>query len=190
MKICVFASSSEKIDKIYFKKTNELATKMAQNGHALVYGAGRVGLMGELSRVYDSFKGEIIGVIPEKLNKKGIVFESCTELIVTKDMRERKHVLDMKSDAVITLAGGFGTLEEISEVIVAKQLGYINKPLVIMNTNSFYDLLKEMFERYISEKFAITEMRQMYLFTEDVDEAIEYIENYKPVVVSDKYILK
>jgi uncharacterized protein (TIGR00730 family) len=106
--------------------------------------------------------------------------EDCEGFYITEGMRERKAQLDKISDAVITLAGGYGTLEEISEMIVQKQLGYNNKPLVILNTNHFYDHLLAFFEETIIQRFAIPESKSLYYVTDSVKDAINYIKTYVP----------
>ena len=105
-------------------------------------------------------------------------------------MRERKALLDEKSDAVIALAGGYGTLEEISEMIVQKQLGYNNKPIVFLNTNGFYDNLIKFFETTIQEKFANKESRNLFYVAKTPQEAIDYIKSYIPESITHKYVIK
>ena len=95
-------------------------------------------------------------------------------------MRERKALLDEKSDAIIALAGGYGTLEELSEMIVQKQLGYNSKPIVILNTNGFYDKLIEFFNVIISERFGKGSNRELYYVANSAKDAVEYLKNYKP----------
>lgn len=188
MNICVFSSSSNKIDKVYFEAAKELAVEMAKRQLHMVFGSGQVGLMGEMARTLHELGGKTIGVVPERLNKDGIVFPHCSEIVVTKDMRERKHVMDVKSDAVITLPGGFGTLEEISEMITGKQLGYHNKPLVILNIDGFYNSLIELFDKFCNNNFAKSDCTDLYFITDNIIEALDYIQNYKAHEVYDKYM--
>ena len=101
-----------------------------------------------------------------------------------------KAKLDELSDAVVALAGGFGTLEELSEIIVQKQLGYNNKPIVILNTNNFYDKLNEFFEVIITEHFANENSRKLYYIANSPEEAISYIKNYKADVIESKFVVK
>lgn len=188
MNICVFSSSSNKIDKVYFDSAKNLAVEMAKRQFNMVFGSGQVGLMGEMARTLHELGGETIGVVPERLNRNGIVFENCSEIIVTKDMRERKHIMDIKSDAVITLPGGFGTLEELSEMITGKQLGFHNKPIVILNVNNFYSPLIELFDEFCTQNFAKADCKNLYFITKDITEALDYIQNYKAEEIYDKYL--
>lgn len=185
--ICVYSSSSDKLDGKYYALAEELGEKMAERGHTLVFGAGVVGTMGATARGIKKGKGRIIGIIPEKLNLKGIVYEECDELIVTPEMRSRKKLLDERSDAFIALPGGFGTFEEVLEVITSKQLGYHSKPIVFLNYEGYYDPLFAMFEKSYAENFAKPVYRTLYHVSESVEDALCYIENYKPVELEDKW---
>lgn len=186
--ICVYSSSSNFVDKIYFETASRLGEAMARNGDTLIFGGGMVGLMGATATAVHRLRGRVIGVIPEALNQKGIVYETCDELVVTKDMRERKSIMDSRSDAFIALPGGYGTLEELLEIITLKQLKYHNKPIVILNTKGFYDKLLDMFEKIAQEKFAKPESSILYHVTADVEEALEYIDTYTPPVFKDKWL--
>lgn len=178
--ICIYCSASDVIDPIFFKAANELGKLMAQRGHTLVYGGGCVGLMGEIARSIHHNRGKVIGIIPEGIKSKEICYEAADELIVTKDMRERKALMDMRADAFITLPGGFGTLEEILEIITARQLGFHNKPVVILNIEGFYDPLIDLFEHIYNHKFAKSELKDSYYVTPDIQDAVDFIEQYTP----------
>lgn len=185
--ICIYCSSSNTIAPVFFEVARRLAALMAKKGYNLVFGGGCVGLMGELARTTHDFGGHVTGVIPHRLNVDGICYEACDELILTRDMRERKHKMDEISDAFITLPGGFGTLEEISEMITGKQLGFHNKPLVFLNTNEFYTPLIEFFEHIYQYNFATPDVRKLYYVTDSPEDCFEYIENFVAEAISDKY---
>ena len=119
-------------------------------------------------------------MIPDSLNFPGIVYEECDELIATRTMRERKAIMEQRSFAFIALPGGFGTLEEILEIITLKQLGYHNKPVVLLNINGFYDSLIAQFEETAAQNFAVPEALGLLRVCTTSAEALEYIENYKP----------
>ena len=110
----------------------------------------------------------------------GVYTDDCVELFVTPCMRTRKAKMDELSDAVVALAGGFGTLEELSEMIVQKQLGYNNKPIILLNTNGFYDKLVEFFDEIIEQKFASAKARNIYFVAQNPKEAVDYLKNYSP----------
>ncbi|MGI6777929.1 MAG: TIGR00730 family Rossman fold protein [Acetivibrionales bacterium] len=186
--ICVYSSSSCSIDSYYFDLAEELGCELALRGDALLFGGGMVGLMGATARAVHKHGGKVIGVIPEALNIEGIVYENCDELIETPGLRERKAIMDTRSDAFIALPGGYGTLEELLEIITLKQLKYHDKPIVVLNAKGFYNNLIEQFEQIIREKFARLDCRKLYYVAENVSKALEYIDSYKPVIFKDKWL--
>ena len=176
--VCVFASSSKKIDKIYYNDAYNLGVQLAKNSYNVVYGGSNLGLMGEVTQAAKAHGSDIIGVMPEKLYNFGIHPGDCTKFILTKGMRERKAKMDELSQALIAISGGFGTLEELSEMLVQKQLGYNNKPIVILDTNGFYDNLIKFFDDIIQKNFAPKETYNLYYIANTPFEAVEYIKNY------------
>lgn len=187
-RVCVFASSSSLLDESYLKAASELGALLGQNGFDYVYGGSNLGLMWASAKAAKDNGAKICGVMPEKLYKLCVSKEeACDEFFVTEGMRERKAKLDELSDAIIALPGGFGTLEELAEMIVQKQLGYNKKPIVLLNTNGFYNKLNEFFEVIISEKFAKAQTREMYFIANTPLEAIKYLQNYvEPEVIISK----
>lgn len=186
--ICVYSSSSNSIDKTYFDLAEKLGEAIASRNDILLFGGGMRGLMGATATAVHRMKGKVIGIIPEALNVKGVVYETCDELIVTTGMRERKSIMDARSDAFIALPGGYGTLEELLEIITLKQLKYHNKPIVIINANGFFDPLLEQFDSIAQQNFAKPESSLLYHVTPDVTEALEYIDTYEPPVFKDKWL--
>lgn len=186
--ICVYSSSSNFIDKAYFDLAEQLGEAIAGNKDILLFGGGMRGLMGATATAVHRLKGKVIGVIPEALNQKGVVYETCDELVVTKDMRERKSVMDARSEAFIALPGGFGTLEELLEIITLKQLKYHNKAIVILNINGFYDDLLRQFDTIIDQRFAKQEATLLYHISQDVTDALDYIDTYIPIEFKDKWL--
>lgn len=182
-RVCVFASSSNFLDEKYYKDAKELGKLLGQNNYDIVYGGSNLGLMWACASQVKEHGGKITGIMPEKLHNLGVFTEGCDEFIITTGMRERKAKIDEISEAVIALAGGFGTLEELSEMIVQKQLGYNKKPIIILNTNGFYNKLNEFFEEIIEQKFANKNMRKIYFIAQTPTEAIEYLKNYEPSVL-------
>jgi len=186
--ICVYSSSSCAIDKVYFDAAEELGREIARRGDVFLYGGGHTGLMGAAAEAVHKNGGRVVGIIPKALNVKGIVYETCDELVVTEGMRERKALMDSRSDAFISLPGGYGTLEETLEIITLKQLRYHNKPIVILNINGFYDNLLAQFETTIEQKFAKEDCRKLYFVTDSVQQALDYIDTYQPIVFKDKWM--
>jgi len=176
--ICVFASASNEVDKKYFACARELGAEIAKNGYDLVYGASDLGLMGEAANTAKKLGSNVVGVMPQKLYDYGISPGNCSKFILTSGMRERKAKMDELSDAVVALPGGFGTLEELSEIIVQKQLGYNNKPIVLINLDGFYDNLIKFFDTLINENFASKSSANLYFVASCASEAIKYIKEY------------
>lgn len=186
--ICVFASASNDLAEVYYKDAQQLGMLIAHKGYGIVYGGSRRGLMYACAGAVKQAGGKVYGIMPEKLAKVGLANpDDCDEFYITKGMRERKAKLDELSDAVIAIAGGFGTLEEISEMIAQKQLGYSNKPIVILNTNSLYDPLVKFFESIINQGFADKELRKIYYVAYSPEDALSYIENYRNEKAYVKY---
>ena len=177
--VCIFASSSNGLDQSYYEAAEKLGVCLGHAGFNIVYGGSNRGLMWACASKVKDFCGIIYGVMPEKLNDFGVSASICDKFFLTKEMRERKAKMDELSDAVVALPGGFGTLEELSEMIVQKQLGYNSKPIVIYNTNNFYDKLNEFFETIINQNFAKTNIRKAYFISSSPEEIVNYLKNYK-----------
>ena len=178
--VCVFASSCNYLEEIYYKEASELGKLLVQNSFDMIYGGSSLGLMWACAEQIKLNGGKIIGVMPEKLYNLGVHTDQCVELIVTNGIRDRKAKMDELSDAVIALPGGFGTLEELTEMIVQKQLGYNNKPIVLLNTNGFYNQLEEFFENIIMQNFAHKKSKDLYFIAQNPESAVSYIKNYIP----------
>lgn len=178
-RICVFASSSNMIDEVYFVAARELGKLIAKNDFDLVYGAGSVGTMYSVASVAKKEGSKVYGVIPKRLTNIGVDWKDCDEYIVTECMASRKKKMRELSDAFVAMPGGFGTLEEISEVITLKQLGYHSKPVIFLNTNNFYSNLLSQFDTFYEQKFAKTENKKLYYIANSPEETINYINNYK-----------
>ena len=179
--ICVFASASNNLDDCYYKDSAELGRLIGINGMNIVYGGSRLGSMYVCANSVKNNGGKIIGVMPKKFSELGYANpEDCEKFLLTEGMRERKALMDEYSDAVIALAGGYGTLEEISEMIVQKQLGYNNKPVIILNTNGFYDDLVNFFNNIIQKNFAKHNSENIYYIAKTPEDAINYLKNYNP----------
>ncbi|HHL31517.1 MAG TPA: TIGR00730 family Rossman fold protein [Oceanospirillales bacterium] len=187
--IAVYCSSSDVIHQDYFSSAHQLGKAMAENDYQLVYGGGMVGLMGEVARSVKASSGKTIGVVPKALNLNNVVNDIDDELIITDGMRERKAIMDERGDAFIGLPGGFGTFEEMFEVLTLKQLGYHNKAIVFLNIRGYYDKLFEMFEHIYAEKFAKKQYRVLYHISETVEDAMAYLKSYQPPDLPAKWFI-
>ena len=177
--VCVFASSSNNLEPCFYDDAVKLGCLLGQNGMNIVYGGSRLGMMYACAGAVKKCGGKIIGVMPEKLYDLGVGNPlDCDEFFITTGMRERKAKMDEISDAVIATAGGFGTLEEISEMIVQKQLGYNTKPIVLLNTDGFFNALTEFFENIMNRNFAKRGTEQLYYIAATPDDAIKYLKQY------------
>ena len=178
MTICVYGASSDLIDKNYIEVTEELGRKMADRGHGLVYGAGAQGLMGAVARGVYEKKGTIVGVAPSFFNVDGVLFEDCTEMISTETMRERKQIMEDRADCFIMTPGGIGTFEEFFEILTLKQLARHKKAIAVFNINGYYDSMEKMMQGAIDGKFMKPECSSLYKIFTDIDEMLDYLENY------------
>lgn len=183
--ICVFSASSNAISSAFFALAEELGAALAARGHVLVYGGTNVGLMGAMAKAAQQHGGKVVGVIPAFIAKRGFAYEHADELIITNDMRQRKATMEARSDAFLALPGGFGTLEEVLEVITLKQLQQHIKPVVFLNRNGYYDPLAALFEHMYEQGFAKAAYRQMYHFADDVRQALDYLEQYQPAALPE-----
>lgn len=187
--IAVYCSSSDIIHQDFFQSARALGEAMAKNNYQLVYGGGMVGLMGEVAKNVKKHGGKTLGVVPKALNIDKVVNDIDDELIVTDGMRERKAIMDERADAFVGLAGGFGTFEEMFEVLTLKQLGYHDKPIVFLNIRGYYNHLLNMFEHIYAEGFAKEQYRVLYHVSESVQDALTYLQKYQPPDLPDKWFV-
>lgn len=178
MNICVYGASSDSIDKIYRDSAYELAAIMTKRGHTLVYGGGANGVMGATARGMSDNGGTIIGIAPTFFTVDGVLYDKCTEFVYTETMRERKKILEERSDAFIVAPGGLGTFDEFFEILTLKQLERHNKPIVIYNVNSYYDDMLKMLEKTAESNFMKPKSLELFQSFDDAVKMLEYIENY------------
>ncbi len=179
--ISVFCGSSEGNDDYIISQAYQLGAEFAKNNITLVYGAAKIGIMGQVAKGVMDNKGLVIGVIPEFLKLKEVYHPNLTELIVTGNMHERKVIMYEKSDGFMILPGGFGTMDEFFEITTWGQLGLHTKPIGILNLNGFYDELIQLAKNMVAKGF----LKQANLDAVVVDESIEGLlkkmNNYKPL---------
>jgi uncharacterized protein (TIGR00730 family) len=173
MNICVFCSAQD-VDIKYRDAAAEFATLIAQRGHTLVWGGSNVGLMEVIATAAQKAGGKIVGVSVEFFRKNART--NADEMIFTKDLAERKKMLLERSDAFIGLVGGTGTVDEISEVIELKKYEKHTKPIAFLNTDGFYDGLKQQFDRMRDEGFLMFPLEEIVHFADTPEEAMDYIE--------------
>ena len=180
MNICLYGASSPDIAPIYSEKVFSLGAELAKRGHSLVYGGGANGLMGAAARGVTSKNGKLTGICPKFLNVDGILYDKCTEFIYTENMRERKRLMEEKSEGFVMVPGGIGTYEEFFEMLTLKQLGRHKKPIAIFNINGYFDMLDEMLKHTASEKFMTDGCLGLYKSFDDGNLLLDWLEAYKP----------
>ncbi len=178
--MCVYCSSSNNLPEKFYVVSKELGEKLAQKGFNMVYGGTTVGMMGVIANNALQNGADVIGVIPERIASFGLKHPELAKVIVTKDMRERKATMEKYADVFVAMPGGFGTFEEIFEILVAKQLGYHDKPVIFVNFDGYYDNMIKMFDTLYENNFAKEEMKSLYFIAKTVDEIFEYVETYAP----------
>ena len=178
MRICVYGAASPTIDEVYKKRVEELGEKMVARGHSLVFGGGGNGLMGAVADGVHKAGGDIIGVIPsffidEKIEK---VCDFFFFFILTDTMRERKQIMEDKSDAFIIVPGGIGTFEEFFEILTLKQLCRHSKPIVIYNIEDYYNEIDFAMAQAIKKEFIKDNCVELYAVTDNLDKVFELVE--------------
>ncbi|SEG98775.1 hypothetical protein SAMN05444920_11244 [Nonomuraea solani] len=176
MNICVFCASSLNIDHKYLDLATDVGTELARRGHTLVSGGATVSCMGAVTAATRAAGGHTVGVIPQVLVDIEVADEESHELIVTEGMRERKGIMDARSDAFLVLPGGIGTLEELFEIWTARVLGIHDRPLVVLDPWGLYDPLKQLIGNMYDEGFTRPDVFDAISFTSTVEEAFARLE--------------
>lgn len=177
--VTVYCASSRKLDKKYFEATVRLADELLKRYATVKYGGGAVGLMGALADRYVEQGGDIIGIIPEFMVKVEWAHPKVKKMLVVNDMHERKRKLFEDTDVVIALPGGTGTLEELSEVMTLKRLGKFNKPIILLNTDGFYDPLDAFLKKMAEEHFLSKDHLDMWSLIDMPDKFWNVVDNSK-----------
>ncbi len=173
--VCVYCGSRFGARQAYQAAAEELGRGLAGAGMRLVYGAGDVGLMGAVARAAMEAGGETLGVIPEHLFLREVAKRDLTQFVVTETMHERKKVMFMNADAVVVLPGGAGSLDEFFEVLTWAQLGLHEKPLLILNTDGYWDPLLTLIDHVIAEGFAAESLKHFLRIVESPQEVLEVL---------------
>lgn len=185
--LCVYCSSSDRIDPKYAAAAEELGRELVARGWGLVYGGGKTGLMGAVARGTKAAGGRVVGVIPEFMKAKELAFDEADELITVITMRERKLLMETRADAFVTLPGGFGTLEEIMEILTLRQLDVVKKPCVIFNQDGFYDELIQLFEKMLAGKFFKPSNMDLFRVASSVPDIFTQIDAAANVTAESKW---
>ena len=182
--ICVYCGSNLGGKPVYAERAAALGERIAREGWALVYGGGNVGLMGKAADAALAAGGEVIGVIPEQLVDWEVAHKGVTRLDVVANMHERKMRMFDLADAFVALPGGFGTLDEMFEMLTWRQLGIGDKPCAFLDVDGFYAPLLQMIDRMVAERFLHPEQRADLWHGDDIDRMLEWMRGYAPAVAS------
>lgn len=177
--IAVFCGSSEGYSEAYRETAYALGSVLADRGITLVYGGGKIGLMGAVAEGALQNGGKVIGIIPSFMQNKEIAHEGLTELILTDTMHDRKVKMYERCDGVITLPGGWGTMDEMFEMLTWGQLGLHTKPIAILNVNGYYDSLKVLMNNMVQEGFLNEYTNGIILNSDSIEEILELMNNYE-----------
>lgn len=179
MNICIYGAASDLIDSSYLLAGEKLGEALAKKGYKIVYGGGSEGMMGAVARGSKSNGGYLIGISPSFFKVDGDLYDNCDEFIYTETMRERKKLLEDKSDAFIVTPGGFGTFDEFFEVIALRQLKRHTKPILLYNLNGYFNPLIEMLQSAVKQNFIKKQSMELFGVCDTPEDAIKYFEQYE-----------
>ena len=186
--ICVFCGSASGVNPLYATTARELGRELAARQLTLVYGGGRVGLMGEVATATLASGGRVIGVIPHSLAIKEIAQEDCTELIVVNTMHERKSLMADRADAFVAMPGGYGTCDELFEILTWAQLGIHRKPVALLNASGFFTPLLAWLDHIVAEGFLRSKHRELLLVADTVPQLLDALANWTPPELTMKWV--
>jgi len=181
--LCVFCGSNSGADSLYAENARQMGQILAQRGVTVVYGGGRVGLMGALADAVLNSGGKVIGVIPEALKRREVAHPGLTELHVVQTMHERKQLMADLSDGFMAMPGGFGTFEEFCEVLTWSQLGLHTKPCGLLNVKSYYAGLLTLFDHAVAERLLDPRNRAMVIAEADPKALLDAMSRYRAPAV-------
>lgn len=187
MNICIFCASSDRLAPLYYEQARLLGKEIARRSWEMVYGGTNCGLMKEVAQAALKAGGKVKGIIPACIQEKGMAATGLTELVVASDMKERKQKMRETADAFIAMPGGWGTLEEITEVITLKQLGIHNKPVVFFNIGGFYDSFFSFIDESTQGRFIAPVYEKMYKIAQSVPEVLQYLKEKEDNCFYSKY---
>ena len=176
MRVAVYCASSADAHHTYREDAAALGTAIGVGGHQLVYGGGNIGSMGALAEAAIAAGAKVISVIPRFFHERGLTYEGSTEVHITDDMQQRRRMMWERSDGVITLPGGFGTLEEVSEMLVLNQLELVRKPVVLANLNGFWNPLWNQIEQMFAQRMLPTGYQELIRQAVDGTSALEVLQ--------------
>jgi uncharacterized protein (TIGR00730 family) len=180
-RVCIFCASSPNCDDYYYKEANNFGKMLANVGLEIIYGGGKLGIMGSLADGAISNGGKVIGVIPSFLEDFELGHKGIKELRIVKSLHERESMLLLESDYIVALPGGTGTFSELFQAMAWRQLSLITKPIIVINLNNYYFHLIELFKKAISESFVKEQHNNLWTVVDSCEEAIHFITQEIPI---------
>lgn len=178
--ICVYCSSSDRLDPKYYAEAELLGRQLVAHGWGLVYGGGNRGAMGAVGRAVKAAGGHVVGVIPEFMKTRELALTDADELVTVATLRERKELMEQRAEAFVALPGGIGTLEEFIEVMTLRYLNRIRKPILLVNQDGYYDDLLRFFDRMTRERFKSPGLHDVFTVVESVNGIWRHLRDPKP----------
>jgi len=188
--ICVYCGSSDKVNSEYITAAHNLGAVIASRGVQLIYGAGSTGLMGALANGSLENGGEVIGVLPKIFNTLNLAHQGLTRLEIVEDMHQRKARLAELADAFVAMPGGFGTLEELFEILTWAQIGLHQKPVGLLNIRQYFNPLIEMINQANAEGFIYQEHQALFTAADDPHVLLDALSNHKPPRDLDRWLIR
>ena len=185
--LCVFCGSRSGTNPAFVEVARQLGEALARRGVTLIYGGAKVGLMGEVALTTLRAGGVVVGVIPHSMTSKEIACEEVTELIVVKTMHERKALMADRADAFVALPGGWGTCDELFEILTWAQLGIHTKPVAVLNVSGFFDPMLAWADRMMDDGLLRLKHRDLLIVASTVPELFEKIAAYNPGTGIEKW---
>jgi uncharacterized protein (TIGR00730 family) len=180
--LCVYCSSSANLDPKYYAAGEQLGRDLVARGWGLIYGGGNAGLMGSVARSVKEAGGHVVGIIPDFMIERELAFRAADELVTVATMRERKRLMAERADAFVTLPGGIGTLEELTEIMTERYLNLTRKPVVLVNQDGFYDDLIRFFHRMVAERFKSPGLTDLFTVASGIGDVWAHLENPRPFI--------
>jgi len=174
--LCVYCASGLELDPKYYAAGATLGRSLAERGWGLVYGGGGSGVMGSVALAAKAAGGRVVGIIPDFMVERELAYREADELIITSSLRDRRRLMEEHAQAFVALPGGFGTLEELIEILMARMLNRHAKPLVMVNQDGFYDPLLAFFDKLVLEGFKKSGWRNLMPVVPDIDALWPHLE--------------
>ncbi len=179
-RVCVFCGAASGVSRLYAETAAAVGEELARRGIGVVYGGGRLGLMGVVADAALARGGEVVGVIPQGLVDRELAHRGVTALHVVETMHDRKALMNELSDGFVTLPGGLGTLEELAEVVSWAQLGLHRKPIGVLDVNGYFDGILAWVERAVEDGFVLPEHGRLLIVGTELEELLDALDSYTP----------